>query len=242
MNRVVIIETVRRFFSSIIVVAFVALMAILGLASARLQSPLWAPFVVLLAMGAGAGLIGPEFSSGTLQLILVKPINRSVYLVSRWMGAVLFLAIAASLAFACEAIGRAIWGGADQIGRAALTLLYAVSEGAMICGLLVFFGSFLRAYFNIALYWLIQIVLSIIEGLLRTAALAKDGFLGWLNDMVTRFPIISEALAWTTRNLYPDTPVGFDRDWLLMVWTNAAIAVVLACFVFRNREVPYGAD
>ena len=34
----------------------------------------------------GCGPIGPEFSSGTLQLILVKPINRATYLLSRVAG------------------------------------------------------------------------------------------------------------------------------------------------------------
>src|SRR5207248_2413833 len=40
---------------------------------------------VLLA----AGLIGQDFSSGTLQLLLARPVTRSSYVLSRWAGATL---------------------------------------------------------------------------------------------------------------------------------------------------------
>jgi hypothetical protein len=43
-------------------------------------------------------------------------------------------------------------------------------------------------------------------------------------------------------NLFPSTPYGFSREWLLLVLANAAIAILLACLAFRRREVPYGAD
>ena len=242
MSGVVVLETLRRQASNLLAVVYVAFLMILGLASSRLEAPLWATFLTLLAIVTGAGLIGPEFSSGTLQLILVKPINRSVYLVSRFAGVVLFLAIAATLAFSCEAIGRLVWGGADRIKDSAIMLLNAVSDAALICALMALFGSFLRAYFNVALYWVIQILLGLIESLFKLASMAKDGFLAWLNDTITSHPIIPDSLAWLQRNLYPDAPQKLDRDWLLMVWSNVAIAIVLACFIFRRREVPYGAD
>jgi hypothetical protein len=51
------------------------------------------------------------------------------------------------------------------------------------------------------------------------------------------------ALRTIQDNLYPETPlVPFDRNWLLKVFSNAAIALLLACLIFRRREVPYGAD
>jgi ABC-type transport system involved in multi-copper enzyme maturation permease subunit len=239
---VVVLETLRRHLTNILALIYLGLLVILGLASSRLEGMIWPPFITLLSLGAGAGLIGPEFSSGTLQLILVKPINRSVYLVSRFAGVVLFIAIAAALGFGAETVGRLIWGGTEHIDRAALALLNSVSGAALTCAILAFFGTFLRAYFNIALYWLIQIVLGLVKNILIMSRVAKDGFLGWLHDVLTRFPIIEKALDWTTHNLFADEPHTFDRDWLLMVWSNALVALVLACFVFRRREVPYGAD
>lgn len=242
MNRAVVLETLRRHLTSLFVLVYLAFLVILGLASSRMNDLVWPPFIALLALGAGAGLIGPEFSSGTLQLILVKPINRAVYLVSRFTGVVVFIAIAATTAFAAETVGRLIWTTADRIDDSAIMLVNAVSGAALTCALLAFFGSFLRAYFNIALYWLIQILLGLVKNLFVASQLAKDGFLGWIHRMLVEYPQVDRALDWITRNLFADEPRGWDREWLLMVWSNALVAIVLACFLFRRREVPYGAD
>lgn len=243
MSRVVVFETVRRHLTSVLVIVFLGLLLILGLASSRFERPsMWLSFVTLLAIAAGAGLIGPEFSSGTLQLILVKPINRAVYLVSRVTGVLLFVTIAALLAFAGEVTGRLLWGGRELIDNSAILLVNTLSEAAMICALLALFGSFLRSYFHVALYFLIQIVLTVIQGILGAMKLAREGLALWITQFIERHPIVLQALAWVERNLFPEAPQTFDRDWLLMVWSNVLIAIVLACFLFRNREVPYGAD
>lgn len=242
MNRVVVVETIRRHLSSVIVLLFLGFLLIIGVASSRFERSMWLGFITLLAIGGGAGLIGPEFSSGTLQLILVKPINRAVYLVSRVTGVWLFVALAGLLAFAGEAVGRLLWGGAEQIDNVAIMLMNALSEAAMTCALLALFGSFLRAYFHVALYFLIQIALSVIRGVLTAMKLAREGFAAWVTQFLEEHPIVMQALDWTERNLFPEAPMVFDRQWLLMVWSNALVAIVLACLLFRDREVPYGAD
>lgn len=242
MSRVVVIETIRRHFTNVLVVGVLVFLLLLGLASSRLDNVLWPPFITLLTIVAGAALIGPEFSSGTLQLILVKPINRAVYLVSRWTGVVLFLGIASGGAFAMEAIGRLIWGGSEQIGKSAIMLLNVWSDAAVTCAILAFFGTFLRSYFNVALYWLLLVVINVMRSMIVAAKMAQDGFLGWVRGMTLEYPIIADALDWLDGNLFPEPTGVFDRQWLLMVWSNAFVAIVLACFVFRRREVPYGAD
>lgn len=243
MSRVVVFETVRRLLSSVIVMVFLGLLLILGIASSRFERPsMWLSFITLLALGAGAGLIGPEFSSGTLQLILVKPINRAVYLISRVAGVWLFVTIAGLLAFAGEIAGRLIWGGAELIDNSAMAFLNVLSEAAMICALLALFGSFMRAYFHVALYFLIQIVLTIIRGILTTMKVAREGFGASVTQFLERNPIVMKSLEAIERNLFPEAPPAFDRQWMLMVWSNVLIAIVLACLCFRNREVPYGAD
>lgn len=242
MSVVVVFETVRRHCTNVLAVAFVVFLAILGLASSRLESRMWPGMIELLAIVVGASLIGPEFSSGTLQLVLVKPINRAVYLVSRVAGVVLFIAMAGTTAFAAEAIGRLIWGDADKIGAAAIMLLNKVSGAALTCALLALFGSFLRAYFNVALFWLIEIVLGLVQSLFNASQMAKSGFLGAVYRMLLRYPFIDRTLGIIQTNLYPVEPTNVDRDWLLLVWSNLFVMLVLACFFFRRREVPYGAD
>jgi ABC-type transport system involved in multi-copper enzyme maturation permease subunit len=241
-NRVVVMETVLRHFRNLLFAAFAVLLLILGLGSSTLENTLWPAFITLLTIVAGAALIGPEFSSGTLQLILVKPVNRAVYLVSRWTGVVLFIAICASGAFVAEAIGRLIWGGGDQIGKSAITLLNVTSDAAVTCAILALFGTFLRAYFNVALYWLLLVVISLVKSLIGASKMATGGFMGWIRGMALEYPILEKSVDWLNDNLFPEAPGTFDRDWLLMVWSNAFVALVLACLIFRRREVPYGAD
>lgn len=227
MSAVVIRETLRRHLTSVGVVSYIALLAILGagMAYANLPTAGWTSLVSLLAIILGCSPIGPEFSSGTLQLILVKPIKRSTYLLSRVAGVVLVLWIAATVACASGMGARLLSGGPVEWERFGNTLLGSFAETLLTVSLLTLLGSLTRAYFNVAIYLGVQVGLSIASALL-----------------VRRFPDLVNAFQVVVRNLFPDTPAAFDRQWLLLVLSNAAVALVLACLVFRRREVPYGAD
>jgi ABC-type transport system involved in multi-copper enzyme maturation permease subunit len=229
MSGVVITETVRRYVTSIGFLGFLAFLAIVSFGTARFNSPgsAWPTLVGLLAIIAGCTPIGPEFSSGTLQLILVKPVKRSAYLLSRVTGVVLVTWIAAIAGFLAELAGRAMLAERLQVKTMAAALINAGADAVLVVALLTFFGSFTRAYFNVALYLVLQISLGIALGF---AALGR------------RWPWVTNALQHVMNNLFPDAPPSFDRQWLLLVLSNAAVALVLACLIFRRREVPYGAD
>jgi ABC-type transport system involved in multi-copper enzyme maturation permease subunit len=226
-SAVVIGETLRRYLTSVAVVSYIVLLAIVGAGMSYSNQPTggWTSLVSLLAIILGCGPIGPEFSSGTLQLILVKPIKRSTYLLSRVTGVVLVVWIAATVACVSSIAASLLSGRAvpwEQLGNA---LLGIFAETLLTISLLTLLGSLTRAYFNVAIYLGLQIGLSISSALL-----------------VRRFPDVVDVLQVVDRNLFPDTPASFDRQWLLLVVSNAAVALVLACLVFRRREVPYGAD
>ena len=238
MNGVVVAETVRRCVTSIAYWSFVALVAIFALGFARFDRHAWPSMISLLGYIIGCTTIGPEFSSGTLQLILTKPVNRSVYLVSRVAGVVSAIWIAALIAFSFELLGRLLWRDVLRFDIVATILLNVFADTLLICALLVFFASFTRAYFNIAIYMVLMIGIGISQGMLSMLR-AKSGALG---DWLATHDIIDRILASIDRNLFPEAPVRFDSHWLLMVVSNAAIAIVAACFIFRRREVPYRAD
>lgn len=230
MNAVVIRETLRRHFTSVAYWSVVALVAII--AAFVSQSPAaasgWPSFVTLLAIAAGGGLIGPEFSSGTLQLILAKPVNRAVYLLSRTAGVVLAVWTAMAAGAVTEIAGRLIKGGAIPWEGLGAGVLNTAADSLLVVAILALFGSFTRAYQNAALYVGGLIGLAMLSGVLR------------LSQRVP--PFVHRALAWIDNNVYPEAPPRFDRDWLLLVLSNAALALLLACLAFRRREVPYGAD
>lgn len=223
MSGVVIAETVRRHFTSVGFLSFLALLAIVSVGFAQFDRPAagWPSLIVLLAIVTGAGPIGPELSSGTLQLILVKPRSRSAYLLSRVAGVVLAVWTAAAVASACELLGRKL-ESAPEIGAA---LLNSMIEVVLIVSLLTFLGSVTRAYYNVAIYFGAQIVLALLSGFGRKLP-----------------PLVARAVTAVDHNLFPETPPRLEPDWLLLVACNAAVALVLACLAFRRREVPYGAE
>ena len=240
MSWVVFAETVRRHVTSVAYLTFVALLAIVGLGMSRFDQPasIWPTLVTLLAFIVGCGPIGPEFSSGTLQLVLTKPLTRSSYLLSRVAGVVVVVWLAALVPFLFELVGRAVWSDALAAKRLVTALLNGAADVVLICCLLVLLGSVTRAYFNIAIYVAGMVGLGIVQGVLGMIRSSRSSAGRWLNEHA----VVERGLAWVDANLYPSAPATLDVDWLLLVSSNAAIALVLACFAFRRREVPYGAD
>jgi ABC-2 type transport system permease protein len=221
---VVISETLRRHYTSIAFMSYAIVLVMAALFIAQFERPgsVWPGLVTLLAILAGCAPIGPEFSSGTLQLILVKPVTRAAYLLSRVAGVVLFVWIAASLAALTEWLARGFSEGLPI----ATVLVHSMAAALLVVSLLTLIGSFTRAYFNVALYFGTMIFL----GLAIPISARK------LPEQVT------SALQAISRNLFPDAPPRFSPDWLLLVACNAVLALVLACLIFRRREVPYGAE
>jgi ABC-type transport system involved in multi-copper enzyme maturation permease subunit len=241
-NRVVIAETVRRHVTHPGYIVFLALMVILALAVSVFDRPAsgWPSLVWLLALIAGCGVIGPEFSSGTLQLVLVKPVNRAVYLFSRAAGVVLTVWLVAIVAALCELAGRALWGDTGTQARAiGAALLNVGIETLLSVALLALLGSLTRAYFNIAIYMVALIGFNLMAVALAFVRQTGNAVGRFLNEHMG----IERGLAVVAQNLFPDRPfAGLDVGWTLMVLSNAAVALLLACLAFRRREVPYGAD
>jgi ABC-type transport system involved in multi-copper enzyme maturation permease subunit len=221
---VVIAETLRRHFKNVGYVAYAIVLVMAGLFIAQFERPgsVWPGLVTLLAIITGCAPIGPEFSSGTLQLILVKPINRAVYLLSRVAGVVLAVWAGALAAALAELAGR----GFSDFTPIATVLVHSMADVLLIVSLLALVGSFTRAYFNVAIYFGTHIFLDVLTGI-----------------GARKFPQeVTRALSAILQNVFPDAPPRFSPEWLLLVTCNAAIALVLACLIFRKREVPYGAE
>ena len=229
MSWVVFSETVRRHLTSAGYYVTLAMFCLGAFFSARFDTlaAVWPPLIAILAVVLGCAPIGPEFSSGTLQLILVKPVNRSAYLLSRVVGVVAAVWLVAVAACGSELLGRALTGEPIRASFLGTTLLNVGIQSILIVSLLTFFGTFLRAYFNVAIYMLIQIAIGV------TLSLSAMG---------RRFPVVRRVLEEILNNLFPEALPNLSVPWTLMVLSNAAVALVLGCLIFRRREVPYGGD
>lgn len=241
MNRTVIEETLRRHVTSVPYVAYLAFLAIIAFGVSVFDRPAsgWPTLLTLLALITGAGAIGPEFSSGTLQLILVKPVNRAIYLLSRVTGIVLAVWLASLVPAVCELAGRAMWGDSGLQARVIGTaLLNSAADTLLAVSLLALLGSLTRAWLNIAIYMTALIGLSMTAVVLALIRQSQNAAGRFLNEHMA----IERTLQVVDANLFPELPPQLDPQWFLLVLSNAAVALLLACLAFRNREVPYGAD
>ena len=245
MSLVVLIETVRRHFAHLGYIAALLVIIVIVVMMGALGAPAQAMYslIPIFALVAGCQLIGPEFSSGTLQLILSKPIGRSAYLTGRVAGVVLSIWTAVLVIFTSDVIGRLIAGTPITWRAATAEGLVSLLKVLLACSLLAFFGSFTRSYVNVGIYLGGQILLSLLFGLLTMMKNAVSGEMAAIGSFLRAHPGVLDAFSSISKNLFPDAPsIPFDRNWILMMLCNAAVAVLLACIVFSRREVPYGAD
>lgn len=243
MNRTVIAETFRRQIN-VASVIFLALLGLLAFSLADVDTPgrSWRPMLGFIAVIAGAQLIGPEFNTGTLQLVLAKPVNRSVYLVSRVIGVWLAICAATWLMHAVEVSSLLLDHREPPWRRVFFTGLNDNVDTLLIMSLLALLGAVLRMHFNFVIYLGVSAALVVSPMILTSLRRQTSGFLGWLGAIAREHPGIETTLATIEKNLYPQAPGDFNRDWLLMVLCNSAVALFLASLLFRRREVPYGGD
>ena len=220
-------------------IAFLILIATVGLFAASFNKPasMWPALVALLAIITGSALIGPEFSTGTLQLIVTKPIRRSVYLISRVAGVFAVVCVAAAVGLCAESVARVAYGAvpwrslAEAFGGALIASFLAIA-------LLTLLGSLTRAYFNAAIYVTTHFALAIAESVLGVVRASGRGAGGYLQ----LHPSIERGLAAAGDFLFPATPQDLQWLWVLRVLATAAIALLFACLAFARREVPYGSE
>jgi len=242
---VVIAETLRRHFAHLGYISALLVLIVIVVTMSAIGAPSQAPYemITLFTLIAGCQLIGPEFSKGTLQLILSKPVGRSAYLVSRVAGVVLAIWVAIFVIFASDIGGHLITGTTISWRTALATLLAALLDALLVCSLLAFFGSFSRSYVNVGIYVGAQILFGMLLGLLSMMKGAVSGEMGKIGAFLRAHPGFLEGFNAIRNNLFPVKPnIPFDRNWILMMLCNASVALLLACVIFSRREVPYGAD
>lgn len=238
---VVIEETVRRHLVRPGYVVFLILLAMVGMFAATFNTPgqMWPWLVTILAIVTGSAIVGPEFSTGTLQLIVSRPIARSAYLLARVAGVFASVILAALIGFIAECVPRLLLGGTALPWQRILEALAgALLVSFLSIALLTLLGSLTRSWFNVALYLGAQAALAAAEtiaGLLRVKASFEGGFLD-------RHPGIERGLTGLNDLLFPAIPAELHGGWIVRLLATAIVALTLACLAFGRREVPYGPE
>jgi len=231
----------RRHFSSVGYIAFLILLGLVGFFASGFATPgsMWPSLVALLAIITGSAIIGPELSTGALQLIVSKPIRRSVYLLSRVAGVFASVAVAAVVGLAAEVAGRLLRGGDAVPWPRLLTMIAgALAASLLAIAILTFLGSLTWAYFNAAIYIGTEAVLSVTQAVLGMLRIRGET----IGNFLEHHPGIERALAGVDDVLFASVPGELTGRWLARVLATVAVALVLACASFERREVPYGSD
>lgn len=229
------IEMVRRFlrqkYGSAGIVAALALLALLEVfhlasrgAETGFQLANWAIFVL------AAGSVSRDISSGTLQMILSRPIRRTEYLFGRYLGILAgyasFLAVTSAFAFLAV---KAIPSGAADLKLSGLAVAGggAFLSGAFQAAILLFFSTFLPGIADLLGLLMLILILNL------------PPWTPWLSD----------AARLGRENLTPVVPWNdvLQGHGLLGAatgrWVFAlCVYLALAAVVFCRRELPYGQD
>jgi ABC-2 family transporter len=241
-----VIEMVRRYlrqkFGSVGVVIALGLLALLTAfplaASGHEASFESSGFLTILILAAAS--VSKDASSGTLQMILARPIRRVDYLLGRYCGILLAygvcLAVTAGIALALSPLLRVLLGGGG--GPLSLTGMARGAAGALLSGalfasILLLFSTFLPGYGDVLAYLLLSLLLALPE------ILGPPLGLPWLSKIgpVARDNVLPRV-AWgevLRGNRVLSAEVG---AYALAV----AAYLTLAAVIFSRREFSYGRD
>jgi ABC-type transport system involved in multi-copper enzyme maturation permease subunit len=235
---------VRRFLrqkfgsaGTVIALGLLALFAALPLNANQGMGPSATLAVLVLA----AGSVSRDVASGTIQMILSRPLTRTEYLSGRYVGILatylIFLAGSVVLAFG---LGKLVLrmapehtGAGFSFAGAGNALAASFFEGALLAAIVFFFSTFLGGWGDVLALFLGTVLLGSTQALGQALGL----------------PGLAKAGQIAAENLHP-TPswerVLQGQEILAPVTGRYVLALVaylaLAVIIFARREFSYGQD
>ena len=231
----------RQRFGSPLMATVLGVLVVMGGLQAALSDPerqLESGFLAIVLLGAG--VVSRDASGGALQMILSRPIRRTDYLIGRYLGV---LAAYAVLLAATAAVTVVLSAVLPRIGpshsalldpaRLAMGILGGFLNGALFAAMLLFFSTFLRGYSDVLAVILLNLALSLPEGL---ASLLRRPWIERVGDVVREnvLPRVEWGRAIREQRLLGE-PTGR--------YVLALTAFLLfALLVFSRRQFAYGQD
>ena len=197
----------------------------MGLAPLQIAGP--------LALILGAGLVGQDFSAGTLQLLFARPVTRAEYAVSRWLAVGLAVACLVATQIAAGSAILAAHGDAPAARDLALLAGKQILTGFGTLSVLLLLSTFLPGIGDI----IGIIVLGIAGQVVQLAgALFKAPWLTRGGVEVGRFAAPDLDLA----QLFGGGPVSwFD---IASYVSTVTLCLALAIVIINRRELSYATD
>lgn len=190
--------------------------------------------IMYYVFSLGTGIIGADVSSGVLQLIFTRPISRSAYVLSRWLG--LVAAVLAVYAFQIIVTSGIMLSRGHSFSdiNYGEHLMEAVLLTMALSAVIICLSSILTGYGDlraILLLWLLQIVCEMFRNSEQHAEL---------------FSVLGSQISGV---LIPSLDInlvlhGEPYGWLLIVPYVAVLvaSLVIAIFVMNRKELSYAAS
>jgi hypothetical protein len=222
MNTTLMWATWRERFSRrvpIILLAVVALWGLTGAGMQRAPSDMTIGFALIL----GAGLVGRDVSSGSLALLLTRPVRRSEYLLSRWFAASLAAGAAGLLELGLQyVLVRARSGAVSGV-----TLVYDCAEAITLAfgvtAALAFLSTLVRGIGDLGV-WLVALLVAALAEPAGAARLGQE-----LHHLLV--PHVDWAQALDARPI----------SWFPVVsyFSSVTLFLALAILVLNRKELSY---
>jgi len=183
---------------------------------------------IMLALAAG--MIGQDVSSGVLQLLCARPVRRSEYVVSRWLGVAL---AGLAISLAQLAIAGAVLAARGAPPSPQQMALFAATRAFECFGLgavMALLSSLIGGFGDLALY----LIASVVGGVLQIAGQAKHWT--WMDRLASEF---QQTLTPTLdlQRLIAASPMPWFP--IVSYLSAVALALALAIVVMNRKELSY---
>ena len=183
-----------------------------------------------LSLIYGAGLIGPDASSGVLELVLTRPVTRTQYVLARWLSAIALAGGAAVFQTMVVAAIMAAYGHAPGLA-AVSAIVPQLAVAIALPAVLICFSAMTAGYGDLRIWVLLLVFGELVEmagNMRHWAWLARVGKeIGGLMVPVMGQGALRDLLR------FPWTPV---IAWL----STVVLALAVAIAVLNRRELSHG--
>ncbi len=235
MNRTLVLAFLRQRFTSPMRLGLLALLTLFPLAGVAIigQLSVLGGIAAPIALVFAAGAVGQDVSSGTLQLLLVRPVTRPAYLFNRWLAASLGAFALTALMFALGTLVLLLRGTPAAPLELVRMLLEAATTIAGHAAVLMMLSTLAGGLGDLGIYVGTFFVIQMLSGL----ALLKQW--DWLQRVSTELQgVLGPQLSWAW--LAHQTP----PSWFAILSWASTVTLALAVGIARlnRRELSYAAD
>ena len=234
MNRTLIVAFLRQRFTSPMRVGMMLFMTVFPLGASVLMGTLshLGGIAPLLALVLAAGAIGQDVSSGTLQLLLVRPVSRPSVLVHRWLAAVIGAVALTVIVIVLATLALTLRGMHPDALDVVRMLLEALCSAAGSAAVMVMLSTLAGGLGDVGLFALAAIFAQMLGGV---AAFKHWDWLARASEELQG--VISPQLSWEWM------AHGTPPSWFAIASWASTVTLALAVGIarFNRRELSYAA-